>query len=625
MMRGFIGFGRKTRAVLLGLTILMGASPGAAQETTGTLSITLLDGVDRHLVSQAMIVVLRGDGTAPVPRSWSDPDGAARISLPAGSYTVVVRRFGYVDTQVEDVGVQVGAVRTLEIVLPVASHELNPLQVTVSRQEELANSAVQSVAIVGREVIAQRSATSPVDHIRSLPGVDVAATGLQQSNVVTRGFNNIFSGSLLVLVDNRYAHVPSLGLNATHWIPTTDLDLERIEVSLGPGAAVYGPNAATGVMHMITSSPIDRPGSSFSLASGERNLVHGSFRTAFAPNQSFGVKISGQYLRGDDWPFVDPAETDAQEADPSNPLLGARDNNLERWGGEVRMDLRTGTDNEFILTAGRNSNVNGVELSQIGAGQTLDWQYDFAQLRARSGRLSGQLFLNRTHSGDSFLLRTGGDIIDRSRMFGAQIKHSTNLGDRHELVYGIDLQRTEPRTLASITGRHEDDDILDQAGGYVYSTTHLTGQLDLVAALRVDHHNRIDEINTSPRAALVFSPKDDQTFRASFNRAFNTPTTNNLFLDVIAAPLGPGLDLRALGVPSDGFTFGTCPGGFDDLCMHALGAAAGTPLPADATLAWDQLIALIAPDLQAFLPNPGSAVETVLRRFSHCISRRMFC
>ena len=98
----------------------------------------------------------------------------------------------------------------------------------------------------------------------TLPGVDRAQTGLAQGTVVARGFNNVFSGTLLTIIDNRYARVPSLRFNAYSMFPTNDLDIDRIEVSLGPGAALYGPNAASGVMHLITSSPLDRQGSSVS-------------------------------------------------------------------------------------------------------------------------------------------------------------------------------------------------------------------------------------------------------------------------------------------------------------------------------------------------------------------------
>ena len=81
-------------------------------------------------------------------------------------------------------------------------------------------------------------ARTPADHIKALPGVDLAATGLTQSYVVVRGFNNVSSGRLLSIVDNRYARIPALRINAINMIPTTDMDIERIELARGPGAAL---------------------------------------------------------------------------------------------------------------------------------------------------------------------------------------------------------------------------------------------------------------------------------------------------------------------------------------------------------------------------------------------------
>ena len=84
----------------------------------------------------------------------------------------------------------------------------------------------------------------------STPGVDIITQGVQSTNVVVRGFNNIFSGALYTLTDNRMAGVPSLRVNVMHFVPTTDEDLQRMEVVLGPGSALYGPNTANGVLHL---------------------------------------------------------------------------------------------------------------------------------------------------------------------------------------------------------------------------------------------------------------------------------------------------------------------------------------------------------------------------------------
>ena len=242
------------------------------------------------------------------------PQGTFQWRVPDGTHSLIVTLIGYETGRLDGVGVSSGETTNVEIALRSRAEVLNPIVVTASRRQEKALDAPASISSVSQAEIAKIAAPSIAEHVKALPGVDMAQTGLTQSNVVARGFNNVFSGAMLTIQDNRYASVPSLRFNANNMIPATDLDIERIEVSLGPGAALYGPNAASGVMHIITSSPIDRPGSSISLAGGERSVFHGQFRTAVAPSDRFGVKVSGQYFRGDDWEFIDP-----QGRCPANP------------------------------------------------------------------------------------------------------------------------------------------------------------------------------------------------------------------------------------------------------------------------------------------------------------------
>ena len=82
-------------------------------------------------------------------------------------------------------------------------------------------------------------------------------------------------------------------------------------------------------------------------------------------------------------------------------------------------------------------------------------------------------------------------------------------------------------------GGNEEDDDLNEFGGYLQSETTLADPLDLVLALRYDYHSRLADPELSPRAALVFKPRETQTLRLTFNRAFSTPTSNNLYLDII--------------------------------------------------------------------------------------------
>ncbi|MEX0980130.1 MAG: TonB-dependent receptor [Gemmatimonadota bacterium] len=602
-------------SMLLLLSLLGTADTLAAQ--TGTLAGRVVNVENEIPVGGAEVEVLGATGAAQ-RTAITAADGQFRLSLAPGNYSVIVTRLGFETTRVDGIRIEAGETRDVRIEIRSRALALNPIVVTASRREEKALEAPASVSIVGSERIQERAALSPMEHVRTLPGVDAVQTGLMQSNTVARGFNNVFSGSLLMLTDNRIASVPSLRVNAHNFVPSTDLDLERIEFVLGPGAALYGPNSASGVMHMITSSPIDTPGSSFSLAGGERSIFHGAGRQSVALSDRLGFKISGQYFQGEDWHHVDPAEVAAQEADPDNPRIGARDFDASRWGGEVRLDYRPWDDGEMIFSAGIN-NSNSIELTGVGAGQAVDWRYSFFQTRLRKGRLFTQFFLNRSDAGDTYLLRSGDPIVDKSMLYVGQIQHGMDVGERQSFTYGVDLQFTRPDTEGTIHGANEDDDHVNEFGGYLHSETRLTDQFDFVAALRLDDHNWLEDVVFSPRAALVFRPAEEQNFRLTFNRAFSTPTSNNLFLDLQAAPLIPalGYELRARGVPSTGFTFdnATGCGGVQDLCMRSP-FGGNVQMPADGFALWNTVVGAVVPaPLQPFLmdPDPGE-IGSLLRR-----------
>ena len=118
-------------------------------------------------------------------------------------------------------------------------------------------------------------------------------------------------------------------------------------------------------------------------------------------------------------------------------------------------------------------------------------------------------------------------------MFQAQ--HTSSLGQRQRFTYGFDALMTRPDTDGTIMGGNEEEDDLNEFGGYVQSETALSDPLDLVLAVRYDYHSRLADPELSPRAALVFKPRETQTLRLTYNRAFSTPTSNNLYLDLQTA------------------------------------------------------------------------------------------
>ncbi|MDE2655149.1 MAG: TonB-dependent receptor [Gemmatimonadota bacterium] len=574
------------------------------QGQQGTITGRVTDAESGDPLASAAVAVLGQEVT-----QGTNAQGRFTVTVGPGTYSLVVTLIGYETTRID--GVMVNAGDETEVTISVRSQALalNPVVVTASRRQEKALEAPASISTVSSQEVARRAATTVADHVRSLPGVDAAQTGINQGTVVSRGFNNVFSGALLAIIDNRYARVPSLRFNAYNMFPTNDLDLDRIEVSLGPGAALYGPNASNGVMHLITSSPLDRQGSSISLAGGERSLFHGQFRTAHAPSENFGFKVSAQYMRGNDWEYDDEEEAKARAA---GCAICVRDNLAQRYSADARLDFRFAGDADLVLNGGTSTLLTGIDMTGIGAFQVKNWGYNYLQSRFSKGRLFAQAFLNLTNSGSdvgatdpgegTFGLRTGDPVVDQSTTMAFQFQYGFDLGSRQSFTYGVDWQRTEPKSGGTIFGANEDDDIISEVGAYLHSETSLLDNLDLVTAIRVDDHSRLTDPNVSPRAALVFSPAEEQSFRLTYNRAFATPSSTNLFLDIIAnrdilggalAPLGVQYPVRARGVPQGGYAFSqACPGGFMSYCMHT--PVAQGAIPANAALLWDALVDALA-------------------------------
>ena len=493
--------------------------------------------------------------------------------MPAGEYTVNVTFMGFLaKTYAVSLGSE-SATKTLDVALKPSLLNFGVISVTASRTPEKIVDAPASVSVVKAEDIQERTTLTPTEHIKGLPAVDVASTGLNQSNAVVRGFNSIFSGALLVLVDDRLARVPSLRFNAYNFISTPNDDIERIEIVSGPGSALYGPNTANGVMHLVTKSPFESQGTTVSLGGGERSLDIGSIRHAGSYQNRIGYKVSAQYYQGNDWESSEPAEPDkiqlvrlttSGEETVGDSIVNNRDFDIEKITADARVDFLVNEDISLRLNSGFNR-ASSIELTGLGAGQAIDWSYNYYQARAKYKDLFVQAFVNMSDAGDTYLLSSGRLIVDKSRLWVAQMQHRYAPSDRINLTYGVDAIYTRPNTGATINGRHEDDDNIDELGVYLQSDMKLSDKVKLIAAARVDDNNRLKDMVFSPRAALVYQPKPTQNFRATYNRAYSTPDNNNLFLDILQRPdvfgigaaFGPSraIDLRVQGVPETGFTW----------------------------------------------------------------------
>ncbi len=545
-------------SVLLSLYTVLGIT--VASSEAATLNVTVTDTETGNRLNGVSITITPETGD--VITGVSETSGTLEITnLTGGVYTITASASGYTDTVVADFALAADETKSIEIALSSDRIQLEKVSVTASRRREKVLEAPASVALVSASEIRDRVSPSVTEHLKSVRAVDVVSAGLGASYVVVRGFNNVFSGSLLSLVDNRIASVPSLRVNSYSFIPTINEDIEQIEVVSGPGAALYGPNSANGVMHIITRSPFTSQGTTISLGGGERSILVGSLRHAGVVNETIGYKFSGNYFRGNDW----------EEGRSKEDVEGAGGLIFDTYkgSGEFRVDYSPNDDTTAIIASGFTQ-ATGIELTGIGAGQAQNWTYGYLQGRFIYKDLFAQVFWNRSNAGDTYVVRSGDPTIDNSDLYVGQIQHGYRFGERQRFTYGLDVLLTRPDTEGTINGINEADDNINEIGAYLQSETRVLPQLKLIAAGRIDDHNQLEDYVLSPRVALSFQPNDDHNLRATYNRAFNTPRTSDLFLDILSAKdafqlganfepalgFSPNIDIRAQGVRSEtGFTF----------------------------------------------------------------------
>jgi iron complex outermembrane receptor protein len=504
----------------------------------------------------ANVMLLAGEMQRQVGGAATDIDGVYRLSgIPADSYVLVVRFVGYTELR-RSVDLEGGETATVDVALESSGIDLEQVVISASRQQEKVLDAPASISILDTRDLEHETAPSSVETLRNTSGVDMAQTGIDRREVVLRGFNNAFSGATYTLTDYRHAAVPSLGVNIYSIMPNMSIDLERVEVVRGPGSALYGAGVDNGVIHFITKDPFTYPGTTVSLLGGSRSLKGGELRHAGIVSDRLGYKITGSYVEAVDW-----------ELDPDDPVDMRQ---IENDGGRRDTDYRRYTVNGLVqyrfadgvrLTAnGGYGALDATVLSGIGTVRGEGFGYSYGQLRLRAGDFFAQGYFNKNNAGDSFVYGTGQAVVDRGVLYNLQAQYDFDTwGQRQRFIVGADAEFTRPETEGRILGRNEDRDNISEIGGYVQSSTTIAQPLTLTMALRTDYNNVFEEVQLSPRAALVYRPHPTQSLRVSYNHAFSSPTTNSLFLDITARevtfePTPYRLMFQGRG-SADGFTF----------------------------------------------------------------------
>ena len=533
--------------------------------------------------------------------------------------------------------------------------------VSASRRREKVQEAPASISVYNTRKLEASPNDNPVRNLVSAPGVNIQQQSAGRINIQLRGDGGLFGSASFPMLDYRPLVGAGTGTFDALNTPLNNIDIQRIEVVRGPGSALYGPGVTAGVVHFLSKSPIDMPGTTVQLRGGELSTFGGSIRHATKISDKFGFKINANYTKGDEF-LLDPNDPgDAASiaalqdsiyqpvikdgvVDPTQLgalLLDVNDTDEDGDGNPLQnyytsaavtatLEFRPQDDLSINVTGGVNSS-SGVFYNDQGEGlaQSTD---TWAQARMQKGGLFAQAFFLSNSSKDdkpTFLYRTGNRTLNDRKQFEGQIQYNFDLPKvlNSNWTAGFDYRQSINETENTLYGRNEDDDDYSIAGLYVQGKFALAKKLDLVLAGRGDRFNSLDYTGFSPRAALVFKASPKHTFRASYNRAIRTPSQLNLNIDFPLATLVPSAyDIWLVGnknavgfgenpmltfngaLPFPSLPFGT-PGMPLSLVQGAVTQSAGQQIlegvGTQLTMANPALAPLI-PAINAFLTDPAN-------------------
>ncbi len=140
--------------------------------------------------------------------------------------------------------------------------------VTASRVEQKLVNAPATVSLISAQTIASSPSASYAELLRAVPGLNVTQTSARDINLVSRSASGTLSTSQLALIDGRSIYQDFFGFVAWDFLPVNPSEIKQIEVIRGPASAVWGANALTGVVNVITKSPRELVGESLLVSVG---------------------------------------------------------------------------------------------------------------------------------------------------------------------------------------------------------------------------------------------------------------------------------------------------------------------------------------------------------------------
>lgn len=452
---------------------------------------------------------------------------------------------------------------------------LNTPIVIASKKSESSFVAPLSTTVLSREEIEKSGVTSIEEAFRLVPGMIVRQRTNGNYDVQIRGNDNIppqnmtMNGentSTLIMVNGRKVFNYANGGIQWETLPVSLNDIQRIEIIRGPSTAMYGPNAASGVINIVTAEVKEKEiGVTASAQAGSLNTqlynaavssslldnklklrVGGNYETFDRINTDYYSYGAGKYLPYPNFTYYTGLPTEAEYGInhfPNSALAKERKGVIGSIGYNFNKDINVVVEggyqesqaqNVFIenqatpLTT-RNSNTSYVNVIGKIYGLDLNLNNTIGDQNLDLGNSAAKVSMN---------------VMDATAEYNFEFG---NLLVRPGLSFQKAIYSDLDYAGATQTGFFNASNDIITTAGYLRGDYKATDKLRLIGAIRFDDYNTPNTTALTYQFAATYSINDKNFIRASYGRANKGPVMMDSYANYQVGALkyqgNPNLDL----------------------------------------------------------------------------------
>jgi outer membrane receptor for ferrienterochelin and colicins len=492
-------------------------------------------------------IMIEGTSTGVV----TNTSGFYEISVP-GPETVLI--FSYVGYSTEKV--TVGNQRTIDIMLVEDLAQLNEVVVSGTRRAEKITETPATIEVISKQQLENIPTSNPGELLARVKGVDFIRAGVIGTGINVRGFNSNFNAKNLQVTDGRFSTLVATGLPFGPLNTVIKEDIERIEVVLGPNAALFGPNAHNGLLNTITKDPRSSAGTTVVLNAGNQSLFSARARHAQVLNNKLAFKVTGEYTSAKEFDYADSVYIDRNgdkiKEGYEEYML---DNDIKLMRGEAALYYTPVRGTDIIIQSGA-SNSTYLSPTNVGRNQIRDWRIFYTQAKLVHKNWFAQLYHTWSKTDSTYSIddrtkayyrfkdtkpemseadlqkasySTGALFKDDSRRFNAELQYNNDISNKFFYTFGTQLQRDMANSHGTyLLDKNENDYItINQYGLYGQFDYHLGAGFKATAAFRGDQHD-VYGFNFLPKFGLVKSG-DFGGIRLTYGQGIAAPTILNMY------------------------------------------------------------------------------------------------